>query len=249
MSAIEYAVEGGVALLTINRPEARNALNLEVRTGITDAVRSFEHDEAQRALVITGAGDVAFSAGADLKEMAETGLQVPSPGYLPDLSSTKPIIAAVNGVALGGGFYVAQQADLVIAADHATFGITEARFGRGAPWALPLPWLVSPRAALQLMMTAEPIDAMRAYEMGFVNEVVPGAALMTRALELAAKIANLAPLTVRASKAMVKELLARSLDDSRGAVDEIWRTVYLSDDAQEGPRAFAEKRAPRWSGR
>lgn len=248
MSALESAVSDGVVLLTINRPETRNALNHEVRSGITEAVRRFEADASQQVLVLTGAGDVAFSAGADLKEMAETNLKVPPADYLSDLASSKPIIAAVNGYALGGGFHLVQQADLVIASESATFGITEARYGRGAPWALPLPLLIPPRVALEMMMTAEPISAQRAYEIGLVNEVVPTASVVARAMELARHITSLAPLTVRAAKAMVQQVLVSSTAESRAVVDEMWRTVYLSSDAEEGPRAFREKRAPRWSG-
>jgi enoyl-CoA hydratase/carnithine racemase len=139
--------------------------------------------------------------------------------------------------------------DLCVAASSARFGITEARWGRGAPWAAPLPWLVPPRVALELLLTAEPIGAQRAYEVGLVNRVVPDAALREEAGRLAATVAANAPLSVRAAKAMVHAAAGRDLD---GALDEGWRLfepVYLSEDAQEGPRAFLEKRAPVWKGR
>ena len=230
----------GIARLTINRPEARNALNQAVREGLFD-------------LILTGTGDKAFSAGADLKEMAETGLGVPPPDWLPylgrNLHTDKPVIAAVNGVAYAGGFFMAQMCDLVIAADHARFAITEARWSRGAPWAAPLPWLIPPRVALELLLTADPIDAARAYQIGLVNRVVPRAELAAAAETLARRIADNAPLAVRAGKAMV--YAAAELGWS-AALDEgyrIFEPVYLSDDAQEGPRAFKEKRTPRWQGR
>jgi enoyl-CoA hydratase/carnithine racemase len=162
---------------------------------------------------------------------------------------TKPVIAAVNGVALGGGFLLAQMCDLCIAAESARFGITEARWGRGAPWAAPLPWLVPPRVALELLLTGEPIGARRAYEVGLVNRVVPDAALREEAGRLAATVAANAPLSVRAAKAMVHAAAGRDLGE---AVDEGWRLfepVYRSEDAQEGPRAFLEKRPPVWKGR
>src|SRR5204863_8880252 len=132
-------------------------------------------------------------AGGDLKEMAETELKVPPPDFLPYLNRNfpldKPVIAAVNGAALAGGFLLAQMCDLCIAADHARFGITEARWGRGAPWGAPLPWLIPPRVAMELLVTAEPISARRAYEVGLVNQVVPGPDLRTAAREMAARIA------------------------------------------------------------
>jgi enoyl-CoA hydratase/carnithine racemase len=204
-------------------------------------------------LVLTGAGDAAFCAGADLKEMAALGMTVPPRDMAPQLGRnlqvTKPVIAAVNGVALGGGFLLAQMCDLCVAAASARFGITEARWGRGAPWAAPLPWLVPPRVALELLLTAEPIGAQRALEVGLVNRVVPDAALREEAGRLAATVAANAPLSVRAAKAMVHAAAGRDLD---AALDEGWRLfepVYLSEDAQEGPRAFLEKRPPVWKGR
>jgi enoyl-CoA hydratase/carnithine racemase len=251
--AVRYAVEDGVAWLVIDRPEARNAINRAVGEGLWDGFRRFEADPAVAVLVLTGAGDAAFCAGADLKEMAALGMTVPPRDMAPhlgrNLQVTKPVIAAVNGAALGGGFLLAQMCDLCVAAESASFGITEARWGRGAPWAAPLPWLVPPRVALQLLLTAEPIGARRAYEVGLVNLVVPGAALRAEAGRLAAAVAANAPLSVRAAKAMVHASAGRDLD---AALDEGWRLfepVYRSQDAQEGPRAFLEKRAPVWKGR
>jgi enoyl-CoA hydratase/carnithine racemase len=203
-------------------------------------------------LVLTGAGD-AFCAGADLKEMAALAMTVPPEDMAPhlgrNLQVTKPVVAAVNGVALGGGFLLAMMCDLCVAASSARFGITEARWGRGAPWAAPLPWLVPPRVALELLLTGEPIDARRAHEVGLVNRVVPDAALRQEAGRLAAAVAANAPLSVRAAKAMVQAAAGRDLD---AAIDEGWRLfepVYRSEDAQEGPRAFLEKRPPVWKGR
>jgi enoyl-CoA hydratase/carnithine racemase len=251
--AVRYDVHDGVAWLVIDRPEARNAINRAVGEGLWDGFRRFEADPAAAVLVLTGAGDAAFCAGADLKEMAALGMTVPPRDMAPQLGRnlqvTKPVIAAVNGVALGGGFLLAQMCDLCVAAASARFGITEARWGRGAPWAAPLPWLVPPRVALELLLTAEPIGAQRALEVGLVNRVVPDAALREEAGRLAATVAANAPLSVRAAKAMVHAAAGRDLD---AALDEGWRLfepVYLSEDAQEGPRAFLEKRPPVWKGR
>ncbi|HEY8517676.1 MAG TPA: enoyl-CoA hydratase-related protein [Candidatus Binatia bacterium] len=251
--AVLYENDGPVAWLTINRPEARNALNQAVRQGLWDGFRRFAADDASKVLVLTGAGDEAFCAGADLKEMAELKLEVPPPDFAPYLNRNiempKPVIAAVNGIAYAGGFLLAQMCDLCVAAEHARFGITEARWGRGAPWAAPLPWLIPPRVALELLLTAEPIDAQRAFEIGLVNRVVPRGELRATAQALALRIAQNAPLSVRASKAMVYAAAERGWSAALDEGDRLFEPVYLSQDAQEGPRAFREKRAPRWQGR
>jgi len=250
--AVSYQLEDGVAWLVIDRPEARNAINQAVGRGLWEGFRRFEEDPAAAVLVLTGTGE-AFCAGADLKEMAALGLTVPPREMAPHLGQnlqvTKPVIAAVNGPAFGGGFLLAQMCDLCVAGASAQFAITEARWGRGAPWAAPLPWLVPPRVAMELLLTGDPIDAQRAYEVGLVNRVVPDPELRSEAGRLARRIAGNAPLSVRAAKAMVQASAGRALDE---AVEEGWRLfepVYLSEDAQEGPRAFVERRPPVWKGR
>jgi enoyl-CoA hydratase/carnithine racemase len=150
--AVRYDRVGPVAWVTIDRPEARNAINAEVRAGLVAAVARFNADDAA-VLVLTGGVEVAFCAGADLKEMSDVALEVPPPDFIPVFGRTvevrKPTIAAVNGVAYAGGFLLSQMCDLCIAADHARFAITEVKVGRGAPWAAPLPWLVPPRIAME----------------------------------------------------------------------------------------------------
>lgn len=240
-------IEDGIGVITINRPEQRNALNSEVREGIRSAIKEFDGNDSINVIVLSAVGDQAFSAGADLKEMSATGLKVPPRDFIPDLSCTKPVIAAVNGLAFGGGFFLVQQADLVVAAPHAQFGITEARHGRGAPWAYPLPLLIPPRVAIELMITAQPISAQRAYEIGLVNQI--SATPVESAMAMAKVIAANAPLTVRAGKAMVRGILGRALAAEGDLAHRLWEPVYLSEDAQEGPRAFSEKRPPRWQGR
>jgi len=244
-----YDVSEGIATITINRPAARNALNSAVREGIRESLKLFTQDKEAKVLILTASGNVAFSAGADLKEMTEQGLKIPPDDFIPDLTTHKPVIAAINGATLAGGFFLAQQADLVIAADHATFGITEAKHGRGAPWAAPLPLLIPPRVVLELLLTAQPISADRAKEIGLINFIVPFEELTTASRALAQQIASNAPLSVAAGKAMVHKVLETALGDSRDQAKKIWAPVYLSEDAQEGPRAFKEKREPRWQGR
>ena len=247
--AVSYRVTNGVAWLTIERPEARNALNAAVRAGLWAGVRRFNDDDTAKVLVLTGAGDKAFCAGADLKEMAETALTVPPPDFAPqfgrNIDVPKPTIAAVNGVAWAGGFLLAQCCDLCVAADTATFAISEVKVGRGAPWAAPLSWLVPPRIALQILLTGDPVSAQRGHEIGLVNEVVPLADLKARAQQLGERIAANAPLSVLAAK-RTAYLSRRDLFDQ---AERIWEPVYHSADAQEGPAAFRDKRPPVWTGR
>lgn len=253
MAAVVYERGDGIAWVTLNRPEARNALNREVRQGLWDAFHRFNDDAAAKVMVITGAGEKAFCAGGDLKEMAETSLAVPPPDFLPqpgrNIDVPKPTIAAVNGTALAGGFLIAQQCDLVFAAEHATFGVTEVKVGRGSPWAAPLSWLIPPRIALQILLTGDPISADRAREVGLVNEVLPLADLRDRVQQVAHRIAANAPLSVMASKKTAYLSARHPMDEAYELAEQIWEPVYLSGDAQEGPTAFREKRQPVWKGR
>jgi enoyl-CoA hydratase/carnithine racemase len=248
-----YERRGPAAWLTINRPEARNALNKAVRDGLADGIRRFDDDDAAKVLVLTGAGDKAFCAGGDLKEMADTALRVPPPDFVPQFGRTvevaKPTIAAVNGVAYAGGFLLAQSCDLCVAADTARFAITEAKVGRGAPWAAPLPWLIPPRIAMQILLTGDPVSAARAHEIGLVNEVVPQPDVNGAAQRLAERIAANAPLSVLAAKKTVRLIAERPLTEAYAEAERIWEPVYLSEDAQEGPAAFRDKRPPEWKGR
>ena len=251
--AVLYELRGSAAWLTINRPQARNALNTAVRDGLLAGVERFNDDRDARVLVLTGAGEKAFCAGGDLKEMAGTGLTVPPPDFVPQFGRTvdvtKPTIAAVNGVAYAGGFLLAQNCDLCVAADTARFAITEAKVGRGAPWAAPLPWLIPPRVAMQILLTGDPISAARAREIGLVNEVVPAGELHAAAQRLAERIAANAPLSVAAAKKTVRLIAEHPLREAYERAERIWEPVYLSEDAQEGPAAFAAKRAPAWKER
>jgi enoyl-CoA hydratase/carnithine racemase len=252
MSPVRYEVDNGVAWLTIDRPEAHNALSKSVRDGLFDGVHRFNADTEAKVLVLTGAGGKAFCAGGDLKEMNETALTVPPPDFLPQLGRNidvaKPTIAAVNGIAYGGGFLLAQQCDLVVAAEHARFAVSEVKVGRGAPWAAPLSWLVPPRVAMEILLTGDPITAERARDVGLVNDVVPAAALRSRTQQLAEKIAANAPLSVLAAKRTAYLSASHSRSEAYDRAEEIWEPVYRSQDAQEGPLAFREKRAPVWRG-
>jgi enoyl-CoA hydratase/carnithine racemase len=250
---VRYEVTNGVAWLTIDRPEARNALSKAVREGLFSGVRRFNDDESAKVLVLTGAGDRAFCAGGDLKEMADAALTVPPPDFLPqfgrNIQIDKPTIAAVNGVAYGGGFLLAQNCDLCIAATSARFAVTEVKVGRGSPWAAPLSWLVAPRVAMEILLTGDPLTAARAYEVGLVNRVVADADLRAEAQALAERIAGNAPLSVRAAKQTAYLSARVGINEAFAEAERIWEPVYRSADAQEGPAAFRDKRAPVWTGR
>ena len=248
---VTYESLDHVATLTMRRPDARNALNQEMRNGLRAGFETFAADHSAKVLVLAGDGPT-FCAGGDLKEMSATGLQMPADDYIPtirEFDCDKPVIAAVQGGALGGGFCLALWCDLVVASEDASFGVAEAKWGRGAPWASPLAELIGPRAAMQLLTTAEPVSALRAYEIGLVNEVAPTGSHMAAAHRMARAIAALAPLSVQASVRMIRRALEHNTAQLRDEVRAMWEPVYTSEDAQEGPRAFAEKRPPQWHGR
>lgn len=245
-------VEDGIAVITINRPENRNALNAGVRQGLFDAWRRLEDDKSLRVGILTAAGDKAFCAGADLKEMAEMKLGVLPRNFLPILGDnvhvSKPVIAAVNGAAFAGGWLLAQMCDMCVASTTARFGVTEAKVGRGMAWAVPLIHMIPQRIMMEVLTTGQPISAHRAHEIGFVNHVVEPSALMPKALEMARQIAENAPLTVAAAKEIVQLATEMGRTAALRAATHAFDHVYRSADAQEGPAAFREKRKPRWRG-
>ena len=253
--AVLYDTREAVVVITINQPEKRNALSAAVRQGLRDSFERFEKDETARVAILTASGDKAFCAGMDLKEAAATNLRIPPKGAggVPvigeDVLLTKPTIAAVNGVALAGGWLIAQMCDLCVAAEEALFGITEARVGRGTPWAAPLIHMLPQRIVMELLLTGQSLSARRLYDLGYVNRVVPRARLMEEAMSLALIIAANAPLTVRACRELVYLSTELGRSAATRAADRLFAPVYLSEDAQEGPKAFSEKRAPVWKGR
>ena len=249
---VSYQVRNGVAWLTIQRPEPRNALNKAVRDGLFDGVRTFNADDTAKVLVLTGAGDKAFCAGGDLKEMSEAGLTIPPIEFIPqfgrNITVDKPTIAAVNGVAFAGGFLLAQICDLCVAATTAKFGITEVKVGRGSPWAAPLPLMIPRRIVMELVLTGAPRSAARAHEIGFVNRLAEPDELIEVTQALAEQIAANAPLSVAAGKKTAALTAEHPLSTAYELAETLWAPVYLSNDAQEGPRAFNEGRPPQWKG-
>jgi len=249
---LETALSDGVLVLTMNRPEHRNALNRDLYRELGRAFVYAETDPEVRAVVLTCAGDKAFCAGMDLKAFAAGDPIGPDDGpgttVFVERCYPKPIIAAVNGAAVAGGFGVRLGCDIIVAAEHATFGLPEVRrglVGVGATTraALRLP----PAITLELALTGEPMDAARALHHGLVNRVVPSDEVLPTAIAIAETIAANAPLAV----VLAKEIAL----DARGLVDSDiagWRqraaAVFASDDAKEGARAFAEKRPPNFTG-
>ena len=247
---------GHVDILTINRPEARNAINGAVSLAMSGFMDELTEDPDCWVVVITGSGDKAFSAGMDLKAFSsgEGGSIMGASGGFGGLTQRdfpKPIIAAVNGSALAGGFEIMLSCDLVVAAEHATFGIPEAKRGliAGAGGLIRMPKRLPVAVALELAMTGDSINAARAFELGLVNRVVPAGVVLEEAIALADRIAANAPLAVRYSKSVMKQAAEVSEAEGWKLNAEAVGVVFSSADAMEGPIAFAEKRPPNWQGK
>ena len=256
-----YDKRDRIATVTINRPEALNALHPPANQELRQIWEDFRDDPEVWVAVLTGAGDRAFSAGNDLKYTAEHpemfeefGDRAVFGGMVRDFECWKPIIAAVNGFALGGGCELALAADLVIASETASFGQPEVRVGliAGAGGVFRLPRQIPLKTAMEVLLTARRMTAQEAYERGLVNKVVPPGELMTAARELAEQICENSPVAVQ----LTKELVLRGLDTSLDYPPHAWdlnkdamRRLAKTQDFIEGPKAFAEKRKPRWTGR
>ncbi|OBY32204.1 crotonase/enoyl-CoA hydratase family protein [Mycolicibacter kumamotonensis] len=259
-AAVLVERRGNVLLITINRPEARNAINGAVSTGVGDALAQAQDDDAVRAVVLTGAGDKSFSAGADLKAIAnrENIYHPDHPewgfaGYVQHFID-KPTIAAVNGTALGGGTELALASDLVVAEQRAQFGLPEVKRGliAGAGGVFRIIDQMPRKIALELLYTGEPISAADAARWGLVNRVVEDGGALQAALKLAEEITGNAPLSVRASKRIAYGVEDGAIPGEAAGWARTGRefaTLLRSEDAKEGPRAFAEKRAPVWKAR
>jgi enoyl-CoA hydratase/carnithine racemase len=258
VAELEYAVDGPIARVTINRPERRNAMSFEVMSGLRDAMRRAHDDESVRVVVLTGAGDRAFCAGADLTGVADNAGAVAAHddrGLLADLFRDmwglgKPTIARVRGYALAGGFGLAMACDLVVAADDAQFGTPEVNVGLW-PFMITVPLLrtLSPRVALDLMATGRRVDAAEAMRLGIVNRVVAVSELDAEVDRLAGELAARSPLVMRLGRDSFYRALELRADDALDYLQSMLTITTLSDDAAEGVAAFAQKREPRWTGR
>ncbi|HEX6344782.1 enoyl-CoA-hydratase DpgD [Umezawaea sp.] len=263
-STVDFEKIGHVAHVTLNRPAVLNAMNLRMHEELGEVWDEFEQDDDLWVAVLTGAGDRAFSVGQDLRELAdrdENGTARPStfgsrgkPGW-PRLTErfwlTKPVVARVDGYALGGGFELALACDVVVASDRTTFGLPEAKLGlvAGAGGVFRLTRQLPFRTALGHLMTGRDLTATRAYELGLVNEVVPPSELDGAVDAWVADLLRCAPLAVRAIKEAAHASVTMPLRDAFATRYEWEERRMHSEDAVEGPRAFAEKREPRWQAR
>jgi crotonobetainyl-CoA hydratase len=258
MQFIKVETQGHITTITLNRPEVMNAINAEMHHELQAAFDAFAADPDQFICVVTGAGDRAFCAGSDLKAASRDGHGgYPSSGYaglIERFDCPKPIIAAVNGVALGGGFEVALACDIIIASDTASFGLPEPLVGAVALGGglHRLARQIGLKQAMGMILTSKRVSAAEGLSLGFVNEVVPPAALQAAAARWCTEILRASPMSIRASK----ETVMRGLDESgveAAMCNQPGYPAYAawakSEDAREGPLAFAEKRAPVWKGR
>lgn len=251
---IDYDVEGGIATLTLNRPEAHNAINAEMTNALRATLRRFE-DDASARVGILASSDKTFCAGMDLKAfLAGEGDAILSgegrfAGFV-DTSRSKPLIAAVEGAALAGGFELVLACDLIVASETASFGLPEVGVGifACAGGTFRLARRIPPGKALELCLTAERISASEAQDLGLLNDLTPPGEALLSARRLAEKIAANAPLAVEASLRIGRAAQAQSEDELWALTDLLWAKVQASDDAAEGPKAFAEKRKPNWTG-
>jgi enoyl-CoA hydratase len=249
-------IEGGIATVTVNRPERRNALNATVRRELVDVLDRLRGDDAARVVILTGAGEKAFIAGADIGEFAERTPEeqreaMEGRRVFDEIAAfPRPTIAMVNGFALGGGCEVALACDLRIAARSARFGQPEVKLGLlpGGGGTQRLPRLVGYGRALRLILTGELITAEQAERIGLVDEVVDDADLTTRTRELAALLAASSPVALRLIKEAVRATLELPLNAGLAHERELFLTAFASEDRTEGIRAFFEKRAPVFSG-
>lgn len=266
-TTVLYEKDGRVATITLNRPAARNALTPEMLCRLADAFIDFRNDDGLRVAILTGAGDLAFCAGGDLartlplmtgarpaeddwdrRVLEEPGVMAAS--SLRGFALDKPVIAAVNGACLAAGFEILLGTDIRIAADHASFGLPEVQRAL-IPFAgslARLPRQIAQAHAMEILLTGRPVSAERALQIGLVNQILPAAEVMPRALELARQIAGNGPLAVQRVKHTVFAASGQPLAAGFAMEDESKRIVLASLDAREGPLAFMEKRAPRFTG-
>ncbi len=252
--SVDVAVDGAVAVVTLNRPERLNAIDPATTVAMRETVQRIEADPELRVAILTGAGERAFSAGADLKASEDEGtVHDPKHGFGGFVAHrrSKPWIAAVNGLAVGGGLEFALACDVIVTADHARFGFPEVKIGviAGAGGLFRFPRAVGFYKAMELMLTGELFDAERARELMLVNHVVPGPEVLPRALALARAIGENAPVSVALTRQVIRDTWGADDERSWEVSEQASGVVLGSEDAAEGTRAFVEKRPPQWVGR
>jgi enoyl-CoA hydratase len=253
---VERDVASGVALITLDRPEVLNALDYQTLGELADALEALDVEESVRCVVITGAGDRAFAAGADIKEMADaTPVTMSTANNFARWERIKrvrvPLIAAVKGFALGGGCELAMACDMVVAAEDATFGQPEIKLGimPGAGGTQRLTRALGKARAMELILTGKNLSAREAYERGLVSQIVAREETLPAALALASEVASMPPLAVRAAKEAVNRAFELSLEAGLEFERRNFFMLFASEDQKEGMAAFVEKRKPTWKGR
>lgn len=254
-TSILVETRGRVGLVTLNRPQALNALNHALMTELMDALDAFDKNEAIGAMVITGS-EKAFAAGADIKEMADkSAMQMTREDHIAVFGRIRairrPVIAAVSGWALGGGFELALSCDMIVASDTAKFGLPEITLGviPGAGGTQRLVRVVGKALAMEMILNDRKINAQEALHFGLVNRVAPVSDYLNDALKLAEEIAARAPLAVRAAKQAISYSYESFLKDGLAEEKQIFYNLFNSEDQKEGMSAFAEKRKPQWKGK
>ncbi|MEP9348848.1 enoyl-CoA hydratase-related protein [Xanthobacter sp. KR7-225] len=253
---VQFEASAGLATITLNRPERRNALSVAAAERLFDLWEEVDRRPDIRAVILTAAPCGTFCAGMDLKEASSIGAtggdvleMIRDPFHERMRRVRAPIIAAMTGHFAAGGFLLALNADIRIGVAGTSGGITEVKRGRGSPWAVPLLWQLPQPVVMEMVLTGESQPIERLHALGFVNHVEPTAeAVLARARALARVIVANAPLSVAAGKQSLLRAMSLGCDDGLAEAKRIYRSVYDSRDAQEGPRAFAEKRAPVWTG-
>ena len=248
-------LKDGVLIVTINRNERRNAIDPETSAMMEEILNNAEKDPEVGCIIITGAGDRSFCAGEDLSAYDENGCcqTIMEHGFagITERLSAKPIICAANGTAVAGGLEIALSCDIIVAADHARFGLTEVKVGFLATSGglIRLPKLIPQKIAAEMCLTGTLISAQRAYEVGLVNYVLPADQVMDKAMELAKTIAANAPISLRLTKEIFHVATQVSQEDAQRYCNRCWDYIEKTEDAVEGPRAFLEKRKPNWQGK
>jgi enoyl-CoA hydratase len=253
--SVEFETKGHLAIITLNRPDARNAINGVMAQGIESALDKFEDDPHLWVAILTANGK-AFCAGADLKEISAgngAALSTKKGGFagIARRERTKPLIAAITGSALAGGTEIALSCDMIVCADTTNFGLPEVKRSlvAGAGGLFRLPRVIGMPMALEVILTGDPLSSQRAYELGMVNKVVPEADVMAEAISLADRIMANAPLAVQASRTVTVDALKKGDDELWKASGTAFAGLVTTEDFKEGPRAFIEKRAPVWKGK
>jgi E-phenylitaconyl-CoA hydratase len=256
---IDLTVRDGIAEIVLNRPEALNAIDPDMRALLREVWTRVHEDDGIRVAIVTGAGERAFCVGSDLKKTppppesyAQRAFgQAQSDHLLATLRTDKPLIAAINGLAVGGGMEIALACDLRIASQTASFGLSEVRVGSipGAGGTQRLPRMIGSATAMQMLLTGDRIDAAEAHRVGLVSELCPPDRLLPRAWEIAARIASNAPLAVRAVKRLVHEGADMPLETGLRVENYVWGLIRDTEDRLEGRTAFQEKRPPEYRGR